>query len=107
MPAPLFEVDAVPVSFYILGGKLRISAIANPLLVLKVGDKLTEVFAGRHAYYLLELLLEIGAAAEAAVLGHVVIAPVRMLLQHLLGFLYAQIGEPCGEDLPFCGLQPC
>ena len=48
------------------------------------------IFGGREASLLLELLLEIGAVAEAAVVGNGLVVPFGMHLDNVLGLIDAQ-----------------
>ena len=48
------------------------------------------IIGGSHAGHLAEGAVEILTAAESAVISHAFRRPIGMLLQHPLGFLYAQ-----------------
>ena len=70
------------------------------------GGYLFGVLHGREVGLFAEDFLEVGAAAESAVLGDDVVRPVGMLPQQALGLLDAVVGEPGVEEFLLGGLQP-
>ena len=52
------------------------------------------ITGGRHALLFFEYLLEVVTGGEATLLGNGLVRPIRVLLHHAFGGLYAVVGNP-------------